>query len=146
MNYWMIRNFHGLSWECGHVPYEDYKRYINHVLKRVSCIYVKRLEKKIWLEHILEKPIIIINLNDIYCPSLKKLRTCGSLEPHHCIKNYNYVYENVLQLHEWIKNIHYKLNVSSSLCVPSPIDSCDPMVPLHTNSSPTSLLKILWRY
>lgn len=103
INHWMIRNFHGLPWESGDVPYNDFKPYINHILKSAKHIYVKGLDKKKWLEHILEKPTIIINMQDIQCPSLKKFKTSEQLHPHQGMQDYNCAYENVLHLRTWLK-------------------------------------------
>lgn len=58
-------------------------------------VYVKGLEKKVWLQKIMEHPVKIIDLD---CPSLKKLNDA-------CLNNHNHMYcasGNVEALKLWI--------------------------------------------
>ena len=85
-NAWLTRNFHGLNWQDGHIPYNMRKSVIKSTLHDARIVYVKGKEKKDYLSKYLNNSILIIDLNDIDCPSLRTMYkdnynniTC----PHH---------------------------------------------------------------
>lgn len=69
-NLWLEYNYHGISWNCGEVPYEEVHETLYNLLRDASKVHVKGLEKKKWLEKILSN---VYNLEDLGCPSLRKL-------------------------------------------------------------------------
>ena len=52
-NHWIARNFHGISWESGKIPYELLREKMEEALRDADKIYVKGLEKKRWIEKLL---------------------------------------------------------------------------------------------
>lgn len=72
-NRWLERNFHGISWKFGDIPYKKLKNTLEVALVGAKKIYVKGIEKRAWLKQVLDSKYLIINLEDLGCPSLKKL-------------------------------------------------------------------------
>ena len=54
-NRWVARNFHGISWESGKIPYDQLLEKMEEVLIDAEKIYVKGLEKKRWIEKLLPR-------------------------------------------------------------------------------------------
>lgn len=71
-NSWLIRNYHGLVWESGQIPYEALQQTLEAALINARAIYVKGLEKKNWLAELLPTKYIY-NLESLGCPALHKL-------------------------------------------------------------------------
>ena len=69
-NSWLTRNFHGIPWEAGEVPYADVQEVLINSLPRATKVWVKGLEKKQWLGRLVPH---VHNLEDLGCPSLTKL-------------------------------------------------------------------------
>ena len=69
-NSWLTRNYHGLHWEAGEIPYADVQEVVRHKFRHASKVYVKGLEKKKWIESFVP---YVYNLEDFGCPSLKNL-------------------------------------------------------------------------
>ena len=69
-NAWTTRNYHGLEWASGDIPYEELRLIIRDTLQSASAVYVEGLEKKKWMDQFLKN---VYNLEDLGCPSLKKL-------------------------------------------------------------------------
>lgn len=114
MNSWLERNFHGISWDSGDVPYETMTTIIEAFLKPARTIFVKGLEKKRWLNSFrdVSSASDIIDLETLECPSLQKLPKIfpTSQCPHHLnISKFNCAVENVKSLKSW-------LNVYQALC------------------------------
>lgn len=106
-NSWLTRNYHGLSWESGSVPYTAVSLTLQPFLQAASVIYVKGLEKRKWLQENFPKTDFI-NIEDIGCPSLSKLQTMQEdIErcPHHikadCVAR-SCAEENVQLLKYWL--------------------------------------------
>lgn len=53
VNTWLERNFHGIPWTSGTIPYTDLIRIMRSNLNNAWKIYVKGLEKANWLREIL---------------------------------------------------------------------------------------------
>lgn len=47
---WLEKNYHGIAWEDGFISYEEVPALIKSRLRNKDEIYVKGLEKKVWLE------------------------------------------------------------------------------------------------
>ena len=69
-NSWLRRNYHGIPWSSGNSPYEAAGPIIRGILQRARTIYVKGLEKKIWLSNLIGGTKEIIDLDSLGCPSL----------------------------------------------------------------------------
>lgn len=102
-NLWLKMNYHGIPWHSGEIPYEDMEETVALHLKDASKIYVKGLEKMKWLKKILTN---MCNIEDLGCPSLKKLPY--SMQPPCCIHATNYCKKpecaarNVIALKDWL--------------------------------------------
>ncbi|KAK0169467.1 hypothetical protein PV328_012007 [Microctonus aethiopoides] len=53
MNLWVMRNYHGILWDAGDIPYNKLNDVLDIILKDVAYIYVKGSEKKQWLSDII---------------------------------------------------------------------------------------------
>lgn len=114
MNSWLVRNFHGISWDSGDLPYRNAKKIIAAILNPARTVYVKGLEKKRWLTSFMDESSAssIVDLETLECPSLRKLPTILPVSgcPHHSnISKFNCATENVKSLKNW-------LNVYHALC------------------------------
>lgn len=103
-NTWMIRNYHGLTYEFGSIPYLYIGKILKAILSDASIIYVKGLDKQRFLYNHLEK-CVIINLEKIDCTSLKnsekKNKQCAfhaKLDDH-----FECSLKNVNSLYSWIQ-------------------------------------------
>lgn len=104
-NAWLTRNFHGLPWNFGSVPYNAATGIIQSILHNARTIYVKGSEKREWLANfLLEGSERIINLEMLDCPSLQELRKqIDSICPHHeNLLKFNCAHRNVQLLKNWI--------------------------------------------
>ena len=72
---WLTRNFHGLRWESGDLPYSSCELILTSLLTSYKVIYTKGLEKTIFLER--KSGRKIFNLDDLNCP---KVTSLGSLQ------------------------------------------------------------------
>ena len=71
---WLYRNFHGLSWDTGYMPYDQVDDVIKSMLSEANVIYVKGAEKKKFLDNILKVSIDVINLSENNkCPKLTEI-------------------------------------------------------------------------
>lgn len=105
MNKWLKRNFHGLSWEYGSIPYDAAKVMIQTILRQARVIYVKGCEKSYWLKSFLDFSTEIIDLETLDCPSLRKLPKfrLGCVHHHHQRNSkFNCANENVKSLRSWL--------------------------------------------
>lgn len=109
-NKWLTRNYHNLIWDSGYFPYESLKLVLESMLQNASCVYVKGLEKKTFLQKILNNKFHIIDVSDVNCPSLKKLNLDKFLKcSNHCDMSMKYqcALRNVQLLRSWIcENSH----------------------------------------
>ncbi|KAF2888694.1 hypothetical protein ILUMI_17480 [Ignelater luminosus] len=99
---YMENHFHGIAWQSGQINFEDFQTELIHLSKNFKTIYIKGDEKRKVLSF-LEKSVI--NLEDLGCPSLAKLKQkfvavqClnHNIEPPVC------AIENMIILSEWYK-------------------------------------------
>ena len=99
-NDWLQRNYHGLIWESGHIPYEALQT-LEAVLAKSTTIYIKGLEKKNWLAELLPKKFIY-NFEGFDCPALSK-SPCGQYykcSNHYGLENYSCAAQNA----QYLKN------------------------------------------
>lgn len=72
---WLERQYHGLRWTLGTLPYDTVKDVLTPLLRDVSRIYVKGHEKVAWLrEHADVDENRVLDLEQWGCPSLPILR------------------------------------------------------------------------
>lgn len=45
-NFWLTRNYHGISWQEGEIPYQELEEILKSSTRGASKIYVKGLEKQ----------------------------------------------------------------------------------------------------
>lgn len=102
-NLWLVRNHHGIPWSAGDIPYDQLEEQLNNRLMNATYIFVKGIQKKMWLEQNLQLSSTIINLQDIGCPTLKTLRvsTCIFFNYHRHVPNHHCAAENGRQLRMW---------------------------------------------
>lgn len=103
-NLWLTYNYHGIDWTAGDVPYDELRSTLQGILLGAKAIYVKGLEKKTWLESYV---LNVVNLEDLDCPSLKKLETkllTTTTCKHHTLHRENCAAKNVKILQEWFLN------------------------------------------
>lgn len=67
---WLTKRFHGLHWSDGTVPYSTVKQILWENVKDLD-VCVQGMEKKKWLEHILEREVF--NIQEITSTNLKIL-------------------------------------------------------------------------
>lgn len=79
--HWLIKNFHGLTWDCGFTNFSEVRKFLFNKL-RCGKAYVKGIQKAHWLRRILDNPNVeVINIEDIYsCPRLDQLRQCYPIQ------------------------------------------------------------------
>lgn len=104
-NGWLKRNFHGLHWDDGEIPYGDLEDVFQKSIAHAGKIFVKGVEKKSWIQEIISNPVT--NLEDIGCPSLSKLYNLTKFKP--CSYHDQFVCDkpvcavkNVIVLKKWL--------------------------------------------
>lgn len=106
-NCWLERNFHGLRWSSGMVPYTLIFSILHDILSDVSEVYVKGEQKQHWLQSIMTPAdgICVIDLKMFNCPALWKLRkqytSHVKCENHSQGMQYSCAAENVKLLKTW---------------------------------------------
>lgn len=105
-NAWLERNFHGMSWNSGNIPYDAVKNIVQAILRQARVIYVKGLEKMLWISTFVELSTEIIDLECLGCTPLRKLpkiaANAGCI--HHTFDSkYNCAKANVKSLRVWLK-------------------------------------------
>lgn len=91
-NKWLTRNFHGLTWDQGDISYYDLHCKLTTCISLRSTVYVKGLEKKIYLEmnHVRDPAFTkIIDICNIGCEPLTTLYK--QLEDHVHMRCVNHV-------------------------------------------------------
>lgn len=107
-NSWLERDFHGLPWSCGTIPFEEVEWTIEDRLCKAETVYVKGEEKRDWLLKIVPK-VQIIDMLDFDCPSLQTLQKTSAVSLRcdvHTIPNAICAAQNVLILQNWLQNHH----------------------------------------
>lgn len=102
-NSWLTKNFHGLHWQEGEIPYEELEEILKASTRSASQIYVKGLEKQRWLKNFLPN---VKNIESLDCPSLSKLnRYINHPCTNHNLKiceNSNCAARNAVVLKKWL--------------------------------------------
>lgn len=80
-NDWLRKNYLGISWNEGDIPYEDVGDILRSHLEGATKIHVKGLQKQKWIQNIIGKNVI--NVEDDGCPNLSKLTYGMSACTHH---------------------------------------------------------------
>ena len=107
-NFWLVRNYHGMSWDIGEVPYYDLSETLRRNLEKATKVHVKGLQKKRFLERYIPN---IYNTEDLGCPSLQKIVHHSIICDNH--KDWkscfipNCAIRNVMALNNWIVE-HYE--------------------------------------
>ncbi|CAD6206457.1 GSCOCG00012691001-RA-CDS [Cotesia congregata] len=102
-----IDNIEELSYTLFQPPYHwkvlPLKEVLNYLTNNKKIIYVKGIEKKLWIQNLIDcNNKIVIDLENFNCPSLKSMKICNN---HFC--NYHYclsdlcALENVKNLKDW---------------------------------------------
>lgn len=104
-NNWLTHNYHGIAWQDGDVPYEEFEQILLSATKGASKVWVKGLEKQKWLSHFVKN---IFNIESLECPSLAKLHKvndwiCSNHNRRMCYKS-NCAASNAIVLKEWLVN------------------------------------------
>lgn len=106
-NKWLERNFHGMSWDNGAIPYDTAKGLIQTILRGARCIYVKGYEKSLWLASFIDLSTEIIDLETLDCPPLRNLVKSTSNCVHHINDSkFNCATRNVRALKSWFYVYH----------------------------------------
>lgn len=106
INSWLTDHFHGISWEAGDTPYEEVKNVIKRITNNANTIYVKGLQKQMFVNEILDGSKPVINLEYFDCPKLTTLDLsfCHHHNDKHIFQN-TCARENVENLKYWfLKN------------------------------------------
>lgn len=105
---WLERNYHGFSWDEGTLPYGEALATMVSCLKKKEGedIYVKGLQKKIWLQKF---DIFPLNIEDIGCD----MKVCNLRSGWHCWLHYGVcAMRNVFHMKNWfnqeIVNVYCK--------------------------------------
>lgn len=106
-NSWLMRNYHGLCWQGGDVPYADLEDILKVSLRCASKVFVKGLEKVKWLENIIPN---VRNIEDLDCPSIVKLHKnkndpCSNHNLKIC-QNSQCAASNALAMKRWLLNLY----------------------------------------
>ena len=107
MNAWLQRNYHGIPWNSGDVPYEKASEILRNNLQHADIIYVKGLEKIKWLKYFIGEFCNIVNLDDFDYPSLRKFRKKSPCSQHCSVSEFNCAMENVKLLKSWLHLNHF---------------------------------------
>jgi len=80
---WVTRNLHQIHWNEGELPYCKLRIILNSLFDLFPNIYVKGLEKKIFLEFLSGRECY--NLTDLSCPKIKNFIPLNCQCPTHGI-------------------------------------------------------------
>lgn len=105
-NSWLIRNYHGIAYDSGTVPFQYLEPILKAVLSKASIIYVKGIDKQKFLYKHVEN-CVVINLEKTDCPSLKKFDNVKFCEFHKklataSISSLECSLKNVNSLYTWM--------------------------------------------
>lgn len=105
VNRWLEKNFHGISWNAGDVSYVYVNEILKSKFKEATTIYVKGYEKRKWLKNFIYKNITkIINMDDLNCPSIEKLKEQEFACLYNTVekKTFTCALQNVINLKNWL--------------------------------------------
>lgn len=68
---WLTKNLHKIPWNSGEIPYVQFQKILFSLTRTYSEIFVKGLEKKVFLEKLMG--CVIHNLEDVSCPKVDDL-------------------------------------------------------------------------
>lgn len=108
-NRFLESHLHGILWQAGSVPYSKCLFLIKEKLQDAEKIFVKGIDKKILLQFMFPNKIIF-DLNDMRCPSLRKLPEDDRVKCYHHYKD-NYKtcsLQHVVKLWNWLQ-VYYRL-------------------------------------
>ena len=71
-NRYVTRHIHGLAWDAGSVPYEEYRDTIRALTRDYRYLYIKGREKKLLLIEIVPDAVVI-DIEALGCPRLTLL-------------------------------------------------------------------------
>ena len=97
------------------MAYTDVQKVLKKIVQDASYLYVKGLEKKEWVERIINYSKPVIDLAELGCPAFRQLQHIGIYhcmyhEHHEPLPRYHCAFENVQLLKKW-----YVTECSSSL-------------------------------
>jgi len=98
-NRWLERQYHGLRWNVGTLPYDTVKNVLTPLLRDASRIYVKGFEKTIWLQQLTDLNVPIEDLGAFNCPSLQDLQRDSACTHHPA----SCAAKNVTLLAKWMR-------------------------------------------
>lgn len=106
-NKWLTRNYHGIFWDDGGIPYEEFEDILTSSTRGATKIYVKGSEKQKWLKTFLSN---VVNIETLGCPSLTKLHSardppCTNHNREICY-NSNCAARNAIALKKWLVNYY----------------------------------------
>lgn len=103
-NNWLERNYHGLKWSDGEVPYEELEETLKSALKDAVKVYVKGLEKQKWFEKLIPDVVVVFNIENYECPSLRILLQShdAPCQHHNLYYKSNCAVQNALALKKWL--------------------------------------------
>uniref|UniRef100_A0A6V7LC85 Uncharacterized protein n=1 Tax=Bracon brevicornis TaxID=1563983 RepID=A0A6V7LC85_9HYME len=107
-NRWLTANFHRLDWEDGTTPFKSIHKILKEAAKNVSTIYVRGRETVKFLESVVCRTIV--NL-DIYSPPFKRLpenkRYCLFHAEAVSHGNFSCALHNAAKLKKWVRENIY---------------------------------------
>jgi hypothetical protein len=122
LNTWLTRNYHGIPWNVGEIPHKDVDKVVKKVADDARYICVKGLEKKRWVEKILnDESKFVIDLEELGCPSFRVLQYESRVihwhgDDHGNLARYRCAFENVQRMKSWYMkdctaSLHKSLNM-----------------------------------
>ena len=104
-NSWLTKNYHGIHWQDGEIPYEELEEILKTSTRGAKKVYVKELEKQKWIRNIISN---VVNIEIFDCPSLAKLHQqsdlpCSNHNLQLCRKS-NCAVQNVINMKKWLIN------------------------------------------
>lgn len=122
LNTWLTQNYHGIPWSAGETSYKDMEKTVKKVVKDACYVYVKGLEKKQWLEKIInDDSTPVIDLEELGCPNHRILRYESKVvhwhgDCHGDVAGYRCAFENVQRLKSWYLK-ECTVSLQKSLCI-----------------------------
>ncbi|KYN22481.1 hypothetical protein ALC57_05117 [Trachymyrmex cornetzi] len=101
---WLMINHHGLQWNDGMVPYCMARQLISEAVKGNSSaiVFVKGLEKRKWLNDIINNDYIVNKSIDTHHENIKSLENLDSNNTFRCGRHVKHcALQNVLKLFNW---------------------------------------------
>lgn len=113
INYRIMRKCHGLSWDCGDIPYHELYNKLTRYLSNRSIVYVKGAEKKEYLKQHHVTDWIATNVIDVYDIGCESLSTISGRISSHTLRcsNHNTTYTrcaitHCLAIRGWLSTLN----------------------------------------